>query len=112
MIKKKQELIAALDACVNISPKKQQHALKIVEEATIKLQALNNETHVRDKMKNTNKEPSNKNIEPQLRFKSTKKAALKRKLALTKPSIEDEIKLKSKLLLKSANTNEEEEFVY
>ncbi|GFT98355.1 MULE domain-containing protein [Trichonephila clavipes] len=106
---KKQELLTALDDCLQMSPNKQQQTIKIVQEATIKVQALNsNNSHLEVKSKNINKEPANKKIEPQFRFKSTQKPAQKRKLALTKPSAVEKMKLTNKLLMKSAHISEKQ----
>ncbi|GFX84150.1 hypothetical protein TNCV_927611 [Trichonephila clavipes] len=92
-----------------MSPNKQQQTIKIVQEATVKLQALNsNNSHLEVKSKNINKEPANRKIEPQFRFKSTKKPAQKRKLALTKPSAAQKTKLTNKLLMKSAHISEKQ----
>lgn len=55
--KKKNRLLTPLDACSEMPLKKQQHAIKIIQEATIKLQALNTDNSlVENNMKSISKD--------------------------------------------------------
>ncbi|GFU17399.1 hypothetical protein TNCV_4565971 [Trichonephila clavipes] len=92
-----------------MSPNKQQQTIKIVQEETIKLQALNsNNSHLEVKSKNINKEPANKKkLNPSSVLKA-QKPAQKRKLSLTKPSAVQKMKLTNKLLMKSAHISEKQ----
>ncbi|GFT92140.1 hypothetical protein TNCV_3151151 [Trichonephila clavipes] len=103
LLKKKQELLTALDDFLQMSPNKQQQTIKIVQEATIKLQALNsNNSNLEVKSKNINNLPIKK-LNPSSVLK-----AQKRKLALTKPSAVEKMKLTNKLLMKSAHISEKQ----